>query len=39
VNARAVIGVLEVVDELGEILDGVDVVVGGGEISPTPGVE
>ena len=36
---RARVGVLEVVDELLEVLDGVDVVVGGGEISPTPGVE
>ena len=28
VNARVVVGVLQVVDELGEVFDGVDVVVG-----------
>ena len=31
------VGVLEVVDQLGEILDRIDVVVGGGLMRPTPG--
>ena len=39
-DPRGAVGVLEVVDQLREILDGVDVVVAaGGEISGTPGVD
>ena len=38
-DARAWICILEVEDELCKILDGVDVVCGGGLIKPTPSVE
>ena len=37
VDVGVAVGVLQVIDQLGQILDGVDVVVGaGGEIRPTP---
>ena len=36
VDVGVAVGVLQVIDQLSQILDGVDVVVGGGEIRPTP---
>lgn len=38
-NTRSGIRALEIVNELLGILNRVDIVMGGGEISPTPGVE